>query len=58
MKSIKSILMERDGMTEEEAKQRIAEVQELVWGPTGEEDIADVLMDELGLEPDYLDQLL
>lgn len=47
------ILMERDGLTREEAEERLDEVRELLcdadpW------DAEDVLADELGLEMDYI----
>ena len=47
------ILMERDGMTREEAEARLEEVRELAtevdpW------DFEDLLADELGLEMDYI----
>ena len=51
------VLMERDGLTREEAEERLAEVRELTedidpW------DFEDLLADELGLEMDYIFDLI
>ena len=51
------VLMDRDGMTEEEAKERLEEVREAVafadpW------EVEDIIADELGLELDYLFDIL
>ena len=62
MKTIKQILQERDDMSESEAVAYIAEVQETLdfhLISSGELDVSlaaleDVIMDMLGLEPDYL----
>ena len=47
------ILMERDGLSREEAQERLEEVREMisdadVW------EVEDILADELGLEMDYI----
>ena len=60
MDEIKEILMERDKMTSSEAVKLILETQEalapyLYGDLSGAE---DVLMDKLGLEPDYIIQLI
>jgi hypothetical protein len=51
--------MNRDENTEQEAKDRIKEVQDLIeecnYDP---EESEDLLMDMLGLEPDYIVDLL
>ena len=52
-----NILMERDGLTTEEAKERLEEV----YGMISEADpweAEDILADELGLELDYLFDIL
>ena len=59
--TIKQILMRRDNLTEQEADKRIQEVKsdlcDLVM--TGSlEEAEDLVMDELGLEPDHLEELL
>lgn len=57
MKEIINILMERDGMTYEEAKETYFEVRsELMDAIAGTSclDPEDVLLGELGLEMDYI----
>lgn len=48
------ILMKRDGLDEDEAIKQVRGCRELML-ETGDE---DVIMDELGLEPDYLIDVL
>lgn len=56
MKKVIEILMERDGMTAEEAKELILETRdEMLEDPTNADDI---MMDNLGLEPDYIFDIL
>lgn len=50
------ILMRRDELTEQEAEESIAEVRELMI--ENPDDAAEILMDELGLEMDYLFDIL
>ena len=59
MNRIVKVLMDRDGLSEEEARElfkstsvMIAEALEDGMDPD------EVLMDELGLEPDYMDDIL
>lgn len=55
------ILMHRDGLTEEEAISQVADtVAELYDAIEGTScmDPEDVMMDELGLEPDYIFDIL
>jgi len=57
--SIKSVLMNRDGMSEEEANSLIADAREdfntrLAEGETP----FDFCAEWFGLEPDYLDELM
>ena len=54
--------MERDSITKEEAKEQVEAVklllEEAIEDGEGETSLEDILMDELGLEPDYLFELL
>lgn len=50
------ILMRRDELTEQEAEESIVEVRELMI--ENPDDAAEILMDELGLEMDYLFDIL
>ena len=58
-KQIIKILMERDEISEEEAKERVDEVREMIadcdYDPTGCERI---VAEELGLELDYIFDLI
>ena len=54
--SVIEILMRRDEMTRQEAEESIAEVRELMI--ENPDDAAEILMDELGLEMDYLFDIL
>jgi hypothetical protein len=56
MNRIVKILMERDEMGEDEARELFAEGQRLVHEDG--EDPTDVLEDMFGLEPDYIEDLL
>lgn len=55
MNRIAKILMERDDLTKEEAEEEIKEVQSMMedcgYNP---EECEDILQSQLGLEPDYL----
>ena len=58
---IKEVLMSRDGMTEREAMELIAEAQEQFdeYLEAGEEEYAENICQEyFGLEPDYLDEFI
>lgn len=59
--TVKQILMRRDKMEEWEADKRIEEVQFMIWDCVDQESLEcaeDVLREELGLEPDYLDEFI
>lgn len=64
--AITQILMRRDGVSRQEARASIAECQRRIdviidsetRGVAGLEDVDNVLREELGLEPDYLDSFL
>lgn len=57
MNEIIDILMRRDGMTYEEAKAAyedcLSEIMDALCG-TNVLEVEEILMDELGLEPDYI----
>ena len=59
MEDIIKILMERDGDTEEEAIDRIKEVKKMMeecdYDP---DEVEDIVMENLGLEMDYIFDLL
>jgi hypothetical protein len=60
-KSIKQILIDRDGMSPEDADDLITEAQEALEDYLAEGDEAsayNVCEEFFGLEPDYLDELL
>ena len=61
MDSITEVLMRRDGLSEEDAKREVedfkADIEDSIMsGDLG--DIEDALMNDLGLEPDYLMDIL
>jgi hypothetical protein len=57
MNTVVKILMERDNMTEQEAIDLVRETkEELMNRPCS--DGADIIMDNLGLEPDYIMDIL
>lgn len=61
MEHITDVLVSRDGITEEEAEQRVADFREEIDDLIMEGDlegIEDALMDDFGLEPDYLMDIL
>jgi len=53
--TLKQVLMRRDGLSAEEANERIAEARQAVENG---EDPEEILHDEFGLEPDYIFDLL
>lgn len=56
MNKIVEILMERDGITEEDARALIEETRdEIMYNP---ENADEIIQDYLGLGPDYLDYIL
>jgi hypothetical protein len=59
MSEIVDVLVKRDGISKKEAEEQIAEIRERIYsGEIDAFDIDDVMMDELGLEPDYIEELL
>jgi len=59
------LLMERDGISEDEAREQCTSVKEQIdeivdtnTGFSTLEQIEEIIADELGLEPDYIDDFL
>ena len=57
MNPVVKILMERDGMTEQEAIDLVRETKEELMN-SQYCDGADIIMENLGLEPDYIIDIL
>tara|TARA_R110002074_G_C12436153_1_gene657275 strand:+ start:976 stop:1173 length:198 start_codon:yes stop_codon:yes gene_type:complete len=61
-KSIVSILMKRDDYTEDEAKALVNDVadtvEKLISSGGDISEVEEIIREELGLEPDYLEELL
>ena len=59
---IVAILMERDELTEEEAREQVEEaaelINEIVAGGGSYEEAEEILLEDLGLEMDYIFDLL
>lgn len=58
---IENILMKRDGLSREEAKNEIKYTMEMVYGALANgdyEEAEEIWMDNLGLETDYLMMVL
>jgi len=56
---VKAILMERDGLTESQAEQKITDCLEEMESRLAEGEMPfDIVQEHFGLEPDYLDELL
>ncbi len=55
---IKTVLMERDGISAEEADNLIEQVRNEAFERLYSGDEPWDIMDELGLEPDYLEELM
>ena len=58
MKKIIKILMERDGITEDEARSLVNETRDEIMMLDNPMEADNVLMEYLGLEPDYLFYIL
>lgn len=59
MNRIVKILMERDGLTLQEAKEQMEEVKQMMEDCNFEpEECEEIMIGELGLEPDYFCDLL
>lgn len=57
MENLIKILTERDGITPQAAKQLILETREALMNSKAR-DGADIIMEHLGLEPDYIINIL
>ena len=61
MNKIVDILMKRDGLTRDEAEQRVEETREMMNDAVGSgdyEEVEDIMCSELGLEMDYIFDIL
>ena len=61
LRKIKEILMERDGMSELEAQELIDDTRAEIFEAIENGDLSapdDIIACNLGLEPDYLDELI
>ncbi len=61
MNKVVKILMKRDGNTKEEAESRLAECRSLCYDCLADgsyEDVEDTIASELGLEMDYIFDIL
>ena len=58
MKEVIKILMERDGISEEEARALVKETRDEIMMLDDPLEADNVLMEYLGLEPDYLFDIL
>ena len=59
MTDLKKVLMERDEITGEEADEQISNAYDELMERIGNgEDGSDFMMEEFGLEPDYLEDLI
>lgn len=56
MTEVEKVLIERDGLTEEEALQQLEDARKrvMIYG----EDPEEILYEEFGLEPDYIFDLI
>lgn len=59
MNRIAQVLIERDGLTAEQARAEVASARKALWDALSNgDDIYDFCQDEFGLEPDYLEELI
>jgi len=59
MKSLMQTLVDRDGITEEEARSQIAEARERLLERLSHGEMPDdICEEEFGLEPDYIEDLI
>lgn len=62
MTDFEQVMMNRDGMTKAEAKAEKRRIREEFYRMIAEgasyDDIEDMMMDECGLEMDYIDELI
>lgn len=61
MSRIIDILMKRDGVTKEEARNTLQETREMINDAIASgnfDEVEDIMYSELGLEMDYIDELI
>lgn len=59
MKDLVTTLMDRDGISREEAEKQVADARESLMKRLGDGEMPfDVCEEEFGLEPDYLEDLI
>jgi hypothetical protein len=58
VESIEKVLIRRDGMSPEEARKTVEDLREELFQRLGEGEMPFDLMEEVGLEPDYLEELI
>lgn len=63
MNDIIKVLMERDGLSREEAEKQVEDTSSRIWDELDYEDceledLEDILYGDIGLEPDYLLDML
>lgn len=59
MRSIKQILIERDGLTESEAENEISDARQDLQDRLNDGEMPfDICAEWFGIEPDYLDELM
>jgi hypothetical protein len=63
MKDMIEVLMERDGLSREEAERQVEDISSRIWDELSYEDceledLEDILYSDIGLEPDYLLDML
>lgn len=61
MSEIIDILMKRDGVTKEEARNTLQETREMINDAIASgnfDEVEDIVYSELGLEMDYIDELI
>ena len=58
MNKVIEILMKRDGISEDEAKALVDETRDEIMMCDDPMEVDSIIMEYLGLEPDYLDDIL
>ena len=56
--SLEKVLKERDGLTDEQVEKTIDELRATMYERLGNGEMPYDLLDDVGLEPDYLEYLL
>jgi polyhydroxyalkanoate synthesis regulator phasin len=58
VESIEKVLIQRDKMSPEEARKTVEDLRDELFQRLGEGEMPFDLMEEVGLEPDYLEELI